>query len=323
MESPVVVDGIALNVDASIGIAVLEDDSEDLDDLLQHADAALARARSQRSRVEVYSRQYDSFDPARLLLLGAGALWRWSATSSSCTTNRKIDLHSGRVTGVEALLRWRHPERGLLAPLSFIPLVEQTALDRTGHAARARARAGADGALARARPRAEHVGQPLCAQPARARAAATHRGAPAPPPDRARAPHRRGHRERRDGRSRPRRRGAARAAATAESACRSTTSAPATPRSPISRACPQTRSRSTNPSSPSICEDERAEAIVRSTIDLARHLDLHVVAEGIETAGGVRPPRRAGLRHRAGLLHLASAHCRRPHAPGWAPTAAR
>ena len=40
----------------------------------------------------------------------------------------KIDLRSKRVTGVEALLRWRHPEHGLLMPMSFIPLVEQTAL---------------------------------------------------------------------------------------------------------------------------------------------------------------------------------------------------
>jgi diguanylate cyclase (GGDEF)-like protein len=127
MEAPIVVAGIALNVDASIGLAVLDDEGEGLDDLLQHADSALARARLQRSRVEAYSKHFDSFDPARLLLLGEvrSALER---DEFELHYQPKVDLSSNRVSGVEALLRWRHPERGLLMPMTFIPLVEQTAL---------------------------------------------------------------------------------------------------------------------------------------------------------------------------------------------------
>jgi diguanylate cyclase (GGDEF)-like protein len=127
MEPPVLVDGIAINVDASVGLAAPDDAEEDLDDLLQHADAALARARTTRSRVEAYSKHLDSFDPARLLLLGQvrGALDR---DEFELHYQPKIDLPSGRVTGVEALLRWRHPDHGLLMPMTFIPLVEQTAL---------------------------------------------------------------------------------------------------------------------------------------------------------------------------------------------------
>jgi diguanylate cyclase (GGDEF)-like protein len=127
LEAPVRVGDVALNVEASVGIAVLEDRTEDPDCLLQRAGVALARAQSRRSRVEVYSREHDSFDATRLLLLGEvrTALQR---DEFDLHYQPKIDLDSGRVTGVEALVRWRHPTRGLLMPMSFIPLVEQTAL---------------------------------------------------------------------------------------------------------------------------------------------------------------------------------------------------
>lgn len=127
MESPIVIDGIALNIDASIGLAVADDEENPLERLLQHADAALARARSQRSHVEVYSARHDSFDPARLLLLGQVHL-ALERDEFELHYQPKIDLRSKRVCGVEALLRWRHPEHGLLMPLSFVPLIEQTAL---------------------------------------------------------------------------------------------------------------------------------------------------------------------------------------------------
>lgn len=127
LESSVSIDHASLNVEASIGIAVVEHRGEDPDALLQRADAALARARAQRSRVEVYSPSRDSFDASRLLLLGEvrAALQR---DEFELHYQPKIDLHSGRITGVEALVRWRHPERGLLMPSAFVSLVEQTAL---------------------------------------------------------------------------------------------------------------------------------------------------------------------------------------------------
>jgi diguanylate cyclase (GGDEF)-like protein len=127
MEAPIEIDGVALNVDASIGLAVADDEGDPLERLLQHADAALARARSQRSRVEVYSAHHDSFNPARLRLLGQVRL-ALERDEFELRYQPKLDLRSKRVCGVEALLRWRHPEHGLLMPLSFISLVEQTAL---------------------------------------------------------------------------------------------------------------------------------------------------------------------------------------------------
>jgi len=127
LEAPIVLDGVALNVEASIGIAVMGEHATDPDALLRHADAALAHARSHCSRIEVYSAECDRFDATRLMLLGEvrGALERGEFILHY---QPKLDLQHARVTGVEALVRWRHPEHGLLAPPKFIPLIEQTAL---------------------------------------------------------------------------------------------------------------------------------------------------------------------------------------------------
>ena len=127
LEAPITLDGVALNVEASIGIAVAEERRRDLNTLLRRADVALARAKSHRSGVELYSSEYDSFDAARLRLLGEvrPALKRGEFVLHY---QPKMDLETRRVVGVEALLRWNHHEHGMLAPMEFIPLVEQTSL---------------------------------------------------------------------------------------------------------------------------------------------------------------------------------------------------
>jgi diguanylate cyclase (GGDEF)-like protein len=127
LESTIALDDVALNVEASIGIAVMGEDAESPDAQLQRADAALARAKAHRSRVEVFSPGYDSFDPGKLLLLGQ-VRQALEQEQFILHYQPQLDLESGRIAGVEALLRWRHPQRGLLAPMTFIPLVEQTAL---------------------------------------------------------------------------------------------------------------------------------------------------------------------------------------------------
>lgn len=127
MEEPVTLDGVAVNVEASIGIALAPDHAAEAEALLRRADMALAHARSYRSIVEVYSSEHEHFDTARLKLLGQvrPALERKEFV---LFYQPKIDLASGQVTSVEALLRWRHPQRGMLAPLEFMPVIEQTAL---------------------------------------------------------------------------------------------------------------------------------------------------------------------------------------------------
>jgi diguanylate cyclase (GGDEF)-like protein len=127
LEPPVVVDGVALNVEVSIGIAVMDDPAAGPDLLLQRADTALARARSRSSRVHVHSPACDYFDSNRLILLGEAraALERGEFVLHY---QPKVDLQRKRVTGVEALVRWNHPQRGLLGPHEFVPQIEPTAL---------------------------------------------------------------------------------------------------------------------------------------------------------------------------------------------------
>jgi diguanylate cyclase (GGDEF)-like protein len=127
LEPPVVIDGVALNIEASIGIAVMDAHSDGPEVLLQRVDTALARARSHSSRIHVHSPACDYFDANRLILLGQvrGALERGEFV---LYYQPKVDLRSRRITGVEALVRWNHPERGLLGPQEFIPQIEPTAL---------------------------------------------------------------------------------------------------------------------------------------------------------------------------------------------------
>jgi diguanylate cyclase (GGDEF)-like protein len=127
LERPMVAAETALNVEANIGIAVIEDPREDLDQLLQRADAALSRAKAQHGRIEVYSPERDRFDASRLVLLGQ-ARQAIERDEFELHYQPKVDLHRRTVCGVEALVRWRHPERGLLTPPTFIPIVERTAL---------------------------------------------------------------------------------------------------------------------------------------------------------------------------------------------------
>lgn len=127
LEEPVVLADVAVNVEASVGVALAPQHAMDLHQLLRHADVALDRAKSHRGRVEFYSADHDHLTPGRLRLLGEvrGALERGEFVLHY---QPQVDLRDGRVVGVEALLRWQHPEHGLLAPLCFIALVEQTAL---------------------------------------------------------------------------------------------------------------------------------------------------------------------------------------------------
>jgi diguanylate cyclase (GGDEF)-like protein len=126
LEGAVLLDGVALNVEASIGIA-RGGEAGAPDALLQRAEAALAYARAHSCRVQLHSHECDDFDSSRLALLGqvrAGI----ERGEFVLHYQPQVDLKTRRITGVEALVRWQHPEHGLMAPPSFIPLIEPTAL---------------------------------------------------------------------------------------------------------------------------------------------------------------------------------------------------
>ncbi len=127
LEEPLVLEEAELDVEVSIGVAVLPLRAEEADSLLRRADLALAHARARGSRIELYSPEYEQGDAGALRLLGQvrGALVRGEFTLHY---QPKVDLRDRRITGVEALVRWEHPELGLLPPSRFIPLIEQTGL---------------------------------------------------------------------------------------------------------------------------------------------------------------------------------------------------
>jgi len=127
LESPLMREGVALNVEATIGIALMGVDAENPTELLQRAERALNHARSRGARVEPYSRACERFDASGMKLLGEV---RAALDNDEFVLHYqpRVDLQSRRITGVEALVRWQHPVHGRLAPASFVGLVEQTAL---------------------------------------------------------------------------------------------------------------------------------------------------------------------------------------------------
>jgi diguanylate cyclase (GGDEF)-like protein len=121
--------GIALHVGASIGIAAFPEHAEDAGTLLRHADVAMYEAKRGRLGHAVYASEGDHHSRDRLELAGE---MRHALSNDELTLHYQpvADLGTGAVLGVEALVRWRHPERGLLAPGAFLPAIEHTELMR-------------------------------------------------------------------------------------------------------------------------------------------------------------------------------------------------
>jgi len=113
---------------ASIGISTYPADGEDMQSLLKNADIAMYRAKEQgRNNYQFYSAQMNVHSVERLALESSlrGALERKEFVLHY---QPKIDIASGRVTGMEALIRWQRPGMGMIPPMQFIPLAEETGL---------------------------------------------------------------------------------------------------------------------------------------------------------------------------------------------------
>jgi diguanylate cyclase (GGDEF)-like protein len=130
LEESFAVGGIHVHIDASVGIALYPQHAEDAMGLLQRADVAMYQAKRMRTGHEVYLAGRDSHSRERLALVGElGAALE--AGHLVLHYQPKAELRSGTVRGVEALVRWEHPARGLLGPSHFLPLVEQSGLTRS------------------------------------------------------------------------------------------------------------------------------------------------------------------------------------------------
>jgi diguanylate cyclase (GGDEF)-like protein len=127
LRAPILLGGVQLDVRASVGVAIAPEHGGTLDELLQHADVAMYLAKEQGGGVELYAAERDRNSTSRLRLL---AELREALAQDQLEVHYqpKADLVTGRVDGVEALVRWQHPERGLVPPDAFVPLAETCGL---------------------------------------------------------------------------------------------------------------------------------------------------------------------------------------------------
>jgi diguanylate cyclase (GGDEF)-like protein/PAS domain S-box-containing protein len=127
LKEPIVVNDLSLIVDASIGLAAFPGDGGDADLLIQHADVAMYIAKAANGGFAMYESSADPHTPDRLALIGElpEALVRGELVLHY---QPQLALSTGDVMAVEALIRWQHPQRGLILPNEFIPLVQETGL---------------------------------------------------------------------------------------------------------------------------------------------------------------------------------------------------
>jgi diguanylate cyclase (GGDEF)-like protein/PAS domain S-box-containing protein len=127
LERSVMVEGLALPAEGSIGIAMFPAHGRDVDTLLRHADAAMYSAKESKAGHVFYDGSRSEANPARLTLISE---LRRAIEQRELVLyyQPKAALANGTVKSVEALLRWNHPERGLVGPDEFIPLAQQTGL---------------------------------------------------------------------------------------------------------------------------------------------------------------------------------------------------
>ena len=126
---PYAVGGQSLTVGVSVGIAVFPEDGTASSELLQHADSAMYAAKDERTGQSFYRADYQAASRARL---ETTAELRAAIADGELVLHYqpKVALDTGRVVGVEALVRWQHPERGLLLPYAFLPQAEAGGLMR-------------------------------------------------------------------------------------------------------------------------------------------------------------------------------------------------
>jgi len=110
-----------------MGISLYPDHCKDESELLHHADIAMQQAKQERSGYKLYAENESTSSLHRLVLFGE---LRHAIEHDELTLcyQPQVEIKTGRIAGVEALLRWKHPEKGMISPMDFIPIAEQSGL---------------------------------------------------------------------------------------------------------------------------------------------------------------------------------------------------
>ncbi len=125
---PFFVDKHEVMLSASIGISIFPDDGRDTETLLKNADVAMYRAKKLGSSAHLFYSHEMNLRSFEQLKLEGGLRRALERGEFLLHYQPQLDLDSNRITGAEALLRWNHPERGMIAPSDFIPVAEETGL---------------------------------------------------------------------------------------------------------------------------------------------------------------------------------------------------
>ena len=127
MEAQFDIEGLTLEITASIGIAIYPDHGADVSALIRRSDVALNNAKQSNNPIVTYSAEIDIFSPRRLALM---AELRQAIQDNLLTLNfqPKVKISTGEVIGMEALLRWTHAEYDFIPPDEFIPMAEQSGI---------------------------------------------------------------------------------------------------------------------------------------------------------------------------------------------------
>jgi diguanylate cyclase (GGDEF)-like protein len=125
IQEPLTIEGLNLDVHGSCGIALSPEHGTEAEVLVQRADVAMYVAKDDRSGCVVYAQELDRHSPERLALMGD---FRHAIARDELRVQYqpKINLKTREIFGVEALVRWQHPQLGLIQPDRFIPMAEQT-----------------------------------------------------------------------------------------------------------------------------------------------------------------------------------------------------
>lgn len=128
MAQPILIGGHKLVVSGSMGLATFPVDGTDTETLLRNADAAMYRAKELgRNGYQFYASEMNSQIQEKLALQD-GLRHAITHDEFRLLYQPQVDLRSGQIIGVEALIRWQHPELGMVSPVRFIPLAEETGL---------------------------------------------------------------------------------------------------------------------------------------------------------------------------------------------------